>query len=279
MNRATSLLTEIHDRRQICGKKRQPKYTTILTRLNDVLNSELNAEHPYALSDTQLESLNQRTNVFSFGGGGPRGKPVGNDYLYRIVKKGHLQYFVKLKWSGYRNNASRMWKSIMTKSQRGRLWLRLEDFADQNYPAGIVNRWFNSTWWTDFPLDQDVILGAHTVGMFSNWITDEVYVLRVLVRSLVPLDVARVPTAVEAFLQPVFRPTEQDSSQAGITINLCTYKKPVDGVPEFCVRPFEVKHIDLKPVQLDVAARQRHQEISQWDPDVLQSLVNFYNTL
>jgi hypothetical protein len=278
MDRISLLLAEIHGCRQVCGKKRQPTHTTMLDRLAEVMTGELKTTHPYDLKEAHLDLINQKTKIFAMGGMGSRAKTTSS-YMYRVINKGHLQSFVKLKWPGYRNNPTRLWKSMLTKSRKGRDWLRLRDFAESDYPGGSVNGWFNSTWWTDYPLDQDVILGAYTVGMFSEWITDEVYVLRVSVRALPSPDLARVPTVVEAFLQPVFQPAEEPSAQAGVTINLSTYNQPEDGVGEFSLRPFAVESIEIKPVQLDSASRQRHQVISKTDPDVLQSLVRFYKTL
>lgn len=279
MDQISLLLAEIHGCRQACGKKRQPTHATMLDRLANVMTGELNTAHPYDLKEGDLNLINQKTKIFSMGGLGNRAVPKASTHLYRVVNKGHLQSFVRLKWPGYRNNPTRLWKSLLTKSRKGQDWLRLRDFAESDYPGGPVNSWFNSTWWTDYPLDRDVILGAYTVGMFSEWITDEVYVLRVSVRALPSPELARVPTVVEAFLQPVFQPTEEPAAEAGVTINLSTYKQPVDGVDEFSLRPFAVESIEIKPVQLDSGSRQRHEVISKTDPDVLESLVRFYNTL
>lgn len=279
MDQIRFLLTEIHDRRQTCGKSRQPTNANILDSLAAVLNNEIKQPHPYAFTEHELKLFDDKTNVFSMCGRGNRATPRTTDYLYRVVNKGHLPAFTRLRWRGFRKDPTLLWDTLLTRSNKGKDWLPLAEFADNHYPPGVVKAWFSCTWWTDFPLDPDVILGAYTIGLFTECISDQVYILRVPISAVQSLQAARVPTVVEAFLQPVFRPTREASADAGVTINLATYKHPVPGVGEFSLRRFPVTLIEIKPLPLDFAFRQRHAVISKNDPEVLQSLVHFYNTL
>jgi hypothetical protein len=279
MTDPASLQALIHERRQACGKKLQPTYASFLEMLNCVLTNQLKEPHPYRLHEDKLRTFYEQTKLFSLGGIGDEATLTGENYIYRIIKKGHLQYCVNFKWSVFRNPV-RLWNLIMAKSDRGKRWLNLQDYVENTYPVDAVNGWFNCTWWTTFPLDQDVILGAYTIGMFSEWVTDEIYIMRAQIEDVNSLNVARVPTVIDAFMQPVFQPTEEPLPRTGgITINLSVYENPSKGVSEFFVKPIQVRFIEIKPIQIDLDTRLRHQEISQKDPLVLQSLVRYYDAL
>lgn len=279
MTDPASLNTEIHARRQLCGKKLQPTYAAFLEMLGCVLANQLKAVHPYG-SDLDLLALDQHTKLFALGGLGNQATLPAGEYLYRVFNRGSLPYVVDLKWPIYQANPVLLWDALMSKSRRGDLWLRLADYAENAYPAERGNSRFKCTWWTTYPLDSDVILGAYTIGMFSEWINDEVYVMRVPVKDVNPLKVARVPTVIDAFIQPVFRPTkEPPPAEAGITINLSNHKNPTSGVNEFAIHPFEVQVIEIKPIKIELTLRQRHPKISKYDPDVLQSLISYYDAL
>lgn len=279
MSDAASLQTEIHQRRQSCGKKLQPDYAVMLEMLGCVLTNQLKAPHPYG-SDLDLPGFDQHTKLFELGGIGNEATLPAGEYVYRVINMLSLPYVVDLKWRRYQTSPVLLWNALMTRSRKGELWLRLADYAENKYQAERGSSRFRCTWWTTYPLDLDVILGAYTIGMFSEWINDEVYVMRAPVKALNPLNVARVPTVIDAFMQPVFQPTNATPpAKAGVTINLANHHQPTTGVDEFAVHPFEVDFIEIKPIKIEPALRQRHAEISKNDADVLQSLISYYDAL
>lgn len=279
MSGPTSLEAEIHQRRQSCGKRLQPAYAFLLEMLGCVLTNQLKTPHPYG-TDLDLLGFDQLTKLFSLGGIGNQATLPDDKYVYRVFNRGSLPYVVNLKWPRYQTNPVLLWDVLMTRSHKGDLWVKLADYAENAYPANRGEARFKCTWWTTYPLDSDVILGAYTIGMFSEWINDEVYVMRAPVKNLNLLKVARVPTVIDAFIQPVFQPTQDPPpAKFGVTINLASHQNPTSGVNEFAIHPFEVEFIEIKPIKIEPALRQRYPEISKNDPDVLQSLISYYDAL
>lgn len=280
MSDQASLQKEIYERRQACGRRLQPSYAQFLDMVNCVLTRQLNAPHPYRLHSDQITALGRQTKLFALGGIGDQATLGGEEFIYRVFKKGHLKDTVKFKWDEHRN-PTKLWSWMMMKSPKGEPWVNLADFVENTYPVDDVERWFNCTWWTTFPLDRDVIVGAYTIGMFREWIDDEVYIMRAAVRNVEPLEVAHVPTVIDALMQPVFHPTKEPLPRSGgVTINLSAYKKPKQGVSEFLIKPLKVEVIQIKPVRIKDSATQSHyDEISLNDPLVLQSLVAYYDAL
>lgn len=280
MSDLTSLRDEIHKRRQSCGKKLQQTYGKLLDMFDCVLANELKRQHPYQLNEVQLCSFGEKTKLFSLGGVGDQATLSGERYIYRIINKGHLPNYVKFKWPVFNYKPDLLWNFLRTKSNKGEAWLDLQEYAENSYPQGAVRCWFSCTWWTSFPLDKDVVLGAYTIGMFSEWVTDEVFIMRALIQQIDSLEVARVPTVIDAFMQPVFQPVkEPPPPNCGITIDLSNYNNPAIGVDEFFVHPIEVKFIEIKPIELNFETRQHQPKISQDDPQVLRSLLTYYDAL
>ena len=274
-----SLAGQIHKARVACGKKLQSSCLPMLEMFDCVLTL-LKAEHPYALDENRLADFGDRTKIFSLGGIGHLAKFSTGDYAYRLVSQRHLPSFVKFRWTKLTNDNKFFWKFFWTTSESGATWLPLKDFADEMYPAGIPRYWYSSTWWTDSQIFDDVVLGGYRIGMFSEWIKNQVFLLRVRLADLEALQVSHVPTVIDAFMQPVFDPvSELPEPSAGITIDLSEYKKPRKGVNEFVVHPISVELIDFKPVNIDLLTRSKHPTISEEDPDVLTSLLEYYSLL
>jgi hypothetical protein len=280
MTTLSLLRTEIHQSRQSCGKKLQQTYGILLEMFSCVLTHEMKVSHPYQLNETQLCNIDRKTKLFSLGGIGSQATLSGGKYIYRIFNKGHLPNYMKFRWPSFNNKPNLLWNFLRGKSKEGTEWINLQDYALNNYPENSVNCWFDCTWWTTYPLDEDVILGAYTIGMFSEWITNEVFVIRALIEQIDSLGVARVPTVIDAFMQPVFLPTkEPPSPDFGTTINLYDYNNLVSGVAEIAVNPFGVKFIEIKPLKVEPEKRQRYPAVSKDDPQVLQSLLSYYDAL
>jgi hypothetical protein len=284
MTNLSSLQIDIHKRRQDCGKRLQQTYGIFLDMIDCVLTNQVKVEHPYALSDAQLCDLDKKTKLFSLGAIGDRATIPGEKYIYRMVGQGHLSKYVRFKWPEIRNNPKQLWDTLMVRSNYGKDWLKLQEFTEGGpehpYPGAGVNCWFDCTWWTTLPLDGDVILGGYTIGMFSEWIDNNTIIMRASIKEVESLGIAHVPTVIDGFPRPVFQPTEESSGPgSGITINLANYKKPAKGVEEFAVNPFKVKFIEIKPIELKSGDRDRRPDISKDDPEVLQSLLSYYDAL
>jgi hypothetical protein len=244
-----------------------------------VLINELKLPHPYQLNEVQLCEIDTRTKLFALGGAGTQASISGEKYIYRIFNKGHLPNNVRFKWPAFNNKSDLLWKFLRGKSKEGTKWVKLQDYALNNYPNS-VRCWFECTWWTTYPLDEDVMLGAYKIGMFSDWVTDEVYVMRALVEEVSALGVAHVPTVIDAFMQPVFLPTDEPPAPAcGTTINLYDHQNLTIGVGEFVIQPFEVKLIEIKAISVKHDQKWPHRAVSVKDPDVLQSLLSYYDSL
>jgi hypothetical protein len=88
-----------------------------------------------------------------------------------------------------------------------------------------------------------------------------------------------VPCAVDAFDQPVFRPTRDSLAHAsGITVQLSPTHTYTDGEPEYCIAEIPVEAIDVYPVLINERHRREPGVLSD-TPEFWQSLERYYHAL
>lgn len=167
------------------------------------------------------------------------------------------------------------WNQVHKKS-KGR-WTPLSEFADGEYRCNP--RHFS--WWTSFPLDQDVISGAHRVGMTNDWVAEECVVLRCPVEYVNKNNLAFVPSIIDAFMQMIFHPTmDEISPPYGITIDLSFYPHTLaPGIDEVVLREIPVEQLEVFPVFAGKKYREGKHEVNSDFPQFTILLEYYYQKL
>lgn len=176
--------------------------------------------------------------------------------------------------AGWRNDLKddqENWEQVFEKG--GGDWTPLNGLAEGVYKCHP--RPFS--WWTTFPLYEDVIAGAHRIGMTNDWVAVQCLVLRCPADYVRGNNIACVPSAIDAYTQMIFHPTRDEASPPhGITIDLSLYPLTLfPGTDEFLLPPVPVDLIEVKPVLVDEDYRQSRHTVRS-DCGVFSALLEDY---
>jgi hypothetical protein len=196
--------------------------------------------------------------------------PVRDKFIYRICNMVDL---VKgTSWRKKKASDAANWDHIYKKCKGD--WTRLSKFAEGTYKC--CPRRFS--WWTSFPLFQDVVSGAHRVGMTNDWVPKQCVVLRCPVDYVNQNKLAFVPSVIDAFMHMIFHPTKDDACPPhGLTIDLSLYPTTLcPGTDEVVLPPISVKQLEILPVNADDAYRKGKHTVVAEDNEMLSELLEYY---
>ena len=287
----TTLLDLYRERRNVVTR-RQGRHLALYDQLHDFLlalkndHPRFTDEHPYSL-DFPLKTEFARVNFFatqSFGA--PARIPAPDDgYVYRMCSIVDIVNGTKkeapdgtFSAPGWLDNAGTdlgNWEQIHEAG--GGTWTPLKSLAEGFYKC--FPRPFS--WWTTYPLYQDVIAGAHRIGMTNDWVADQCVVLRCPAEYVLNNGLACVPSAIDAFMQMIFHPTRDSASPPhGITIDLSLYPRVLfPGTDEFILPTVGVEMIEVCPVKADDRYRAGKHFVNSKDGVFSAMLEEYYKNL
>lgn len=195
--------------------------------------------------------------------------PGGDRFIYRICS---IVDIVKgTRWRNNEGSDVANWNQVYNKSKGG--WMRLGKVADGTYKCHP--RRFS--WWTSFPLFQDVISGAHRIGMTNDWVAEQCVVLRCPIDYVNNNKLAFVPSVIDAFMQMIFHPTKDAISPPyGITIDLSLYPVTLSpGIDEIVLPELRVDQLEILLVNADDEYRKGKHTVNS-DYPMLSGLLEYY---
>lgn len=266
-------LLDLYNLRRNIAQNRQSNHTPLYTQLHDFLVS-LGNTHSYDLSfesKSKFESLSFF--VDDTFGGNARIPSGADDFVYRVCS---IVDIVKgTRWRHDEGTDLENWHQIYTKSKGG--WIRLSKLAAGTYTCSP--RHFS--WWTSFPLYQDVISSAHRIGMTNDWIAEHCVVLRCPIDYINRNNLAFVPSVIDAFMQMIFHPTRDTVCPPyGITIDLSLYPVTLTpGIDEVVLRQLPVEEIEILPVHADSAYRKGKTVVISNSPEFSMLLEYYYQNI
>lgn len=200
--------------------------------------------------------------------------PDGEKYLYRICS---IVDVVKgTEWLDRREEAEvGDWEQVYIKSRGD--WAPLSQFARGHYHC--EPRHFS--WWTTFPLFQDVIRGAHHIGMTNDWVAEQCVVLRCPAEYVTSNGLGYVPSVIDAYTQMIFHPTRHDASPShGITINLSLYPEVLTpGIDEVLLPALPVEILEIMPVNVTAEYCKGKKKVHSEEPELHGLLKSYYENI
>jgi hypothetical protein len=214
--------------------------------------------------------------AFGVGGEGKQVEPPSQEYLYRLTSI----YTVKKMWKDPVKRVlpdGEIFAEVETDYNRRGTWLPLRDYAE----GALKNdRWF--TWWTNLALrPEDLLRGAHQIGLPSTWVAEEALLLRCPTTFFSREYLLHVPTVLDAFESEVFHPTESSKNpMCGHTIclNQTSPLALADEVNEYVAEPVDVEYIEFIPVLVTSAMREQP-HVVRLNSDLRRLLEDYYRTL
>lgn len=265
-------LEKLYSLRRDIAKTRQGAHVDAYGQLHDFLVS-LGLKQSYNLGiSTKLKFEVLKFYAEEAFGRGAR-IPNRDEFIYRMCSI--IDLVKGTEWRNDEGTDLRNWNQVHKKSKGA--WVSLSRFADGEYKCNP--RHFS--WWTSFPLYQDVIDGAHRIGMTNDWVAEECVVLRCPVDYVKDNNLAFVPSVIDAFMQMIFHPTRDAISPPyGITIDLSFYPDTlVPGIDEVVLRGVPVEQIEVFPVYANNKYREGKREVNSDFPHFATLLEYYYQNL
>src|ERR1041385_419685 len=264
-------LLDLYNLRRDIGNKRQGAHQTAYTQLHNFLVS-LGLTQSYDLN-FGTKSKFEAVKFFPDQTFGSHANIPSGDFIYRMCSI--IDLVKGTEWINDEGIDLKNWNQVHKKSKGE--WRPLTQFARGHYKCNP--RHFS--WWTSFPLYQDVIDGAHRIGMTNDWVAEECVVLRCPVEYVKANNLAFVPSVIDAFMQMIFHPTRDNVSPAyGLTIDLSFYPETlVPGIDEVVLREIPVEQIEVLPVYADKPYRDGKREVNSDFPHFGSLLEYYYQNL
>ena len=241
----------VHQLRQRLAVALQPAHTASLTQLDELLQG-FAREHPYNLAEDHFPVL---CSVAAFGNG-PAGRRVGAPavtYLYRLHAVKNIPRDVTL-WRGLispKEKNETLFQHFRSQAAAAGGWCPLSRLAegDLRGPRGF-------TWWSTHEISgRNPLESALRLGLPYDYTPVYAVILR-LRCGPIALPATCVPSVVDAFDQPVFRPTADSTRPAaGLTIRLSATRTFCDGEAEYCIGSIPVESVEILPVLINESLR------------------------
>lgn len=263
----------LHNMRQRIGTNRQPRHDRDLKDLDSELQA-MKIQHPYSLNREQIERLMTKDS-FRQGGRGLPAEIPDQGFLYRLCNvRSVVRYTTWVSVPTVHDNDEDVWRRLKNDYDSNQEWLPLNRYAQ-----GVLTGHRGFTWWTNLKaLPDDVLSGAHTIGMPNDWIPVYAVVLRCPVSYLGPF--THVPTVLDGFSSEIFHPTiDNDNPPVGLTISLEHSHILREGSSEFVLGSLEVEPIEMRPVLIDSNMMAAHAHYVGLGPDLWRLLEVYYNRL
>jgi hypothetical protein len=274
------LQEEIYEIRKTSGIQRQEIHSTDFYILDKHLKDLLQQTHPYSLAFSQKQLLEAQVPNYQKCGNGLQAQITCEGYLYRIANP--IDVFANIKTENFKKediyiSAMELWNKLNTLSELGTKWLPLSEHGEKPY-------WTNGqiSWWTRHDLDNtdtSIIENATRLGLFENWVANEIYLLRCKADICTDSPIASVPTIIDAYASVAFYTTENVKNPVeGTTINLSL--TPLNlGISEFVLKKIDLNSIEIKPVSIKSEERRMHSHIVSKDVKMLESLKAYYQNM
>jgi hypothetical protein len=266
------ILSDLYALRRGIAEDRQKGCLTEYDQLHMFFVSLKVGDQPYNLSFGDKFKFRgvafYPNNVF----GAPARVPDKEKYLYRIC---NMMDVVKgTGWLDPKEGSIPNWNQVYSKGKGD--WVALSRLARGSYLC--EPRHFS--WWTTFPLFEDVIGGAHQIGMTNDWVAEHSVVLRCPVEYVKSSGSAYVPSVIDAYTQMIFHPTKSASSPAhGVTVNLSMYPTLAPGIDEVLLPALPVDVLDILPVYVDDWYRRGKNAVNSDWPELHGLLKSYYENM
>jgi hypothetical protein len=264
----------VHKIRQKLGIERQPLHADSLGALDTILQ-RFPRDHPYSLETDHFPALCE---VSAFGEG-PAGRKVGAPaapYLYRLTSVRNIARDVT-RWRGRispTENSETLFRYFQSHAAPLGGWYPLADLAD-----GYLRGPRGFTWWSTHEISSRYPLrSALRLGLPYDYTPVYAAILRFRCGSG-HMPTICVPSAVDAFDHPVFRPTDDGiAPAAGLTIQLSATRTFSDGETEYCIGDVPVEPLEVYPVLINETHRSSPGVLTD-TPEFWQHLETYYRAL
>jgi hypothetical protein len=257
-------------------QRRQPNHLTFYDNLHNYLKNTLGKDQPYDL----LFDLKAKFECFApyvnqrFG---PNAHiPPGDGYLYRICTVKDLVSGTTRWLADFEDEPDiAVWDLISGTGLNQ--WFPLREFGAGTYTC----RPRAFSWWTTFPLYSDVISGAHRIGMTNDWVPFQCFVLRCPTTYVSSMNLACVPSVIDAFMQKIFHATRDSTSPwYGVTIDLSMFPETIfPGIDELMLPAVDVNQLDVLAIEANDVYCAGKNNVTSNDPILLDMLAEYYKRL
>lgn len=256
-----------------CGRRRQPTHAAGLDVLEISLRNDYGKGHPYDLNHIEKHKL-LGPSLAKLAGVRKSAKLPDTDYLYRVCTIQDFMYNSGLSLSASdKADAPSVWERLNTKS--GGRWLALPSGHGKTYSGcgGI-------SWWTDYSLPADLVLGALKAGMFTNWLVPNSVLLRCKVSFIQAAGLAFVPTILDAFCQLVFHPRREVYNPSfGKAIDLSQRGALCTGASEFVLRSVDCSEIEYLPIPVTSDMKKAYKGHNEFNVKFIDRIIEYYKVL
>lgn len=264
-------LHKINRVRKRLDRIRQPEHESVLDHLDKI--SKTHNLEPYSLSATPgaYDELMKHSS-FSQGAQGLHALAPTDGYIYRVSTLSSL--INHCSWLDDHTGSVRVaFGNLLNDFKKKRNWLSLSDYAH-----GRLSSHRNFTWWTNKNIKSNTIVSdLHRIGIANDWIFPFSVILRCSVELIWNQDILFVPTVVDAYDLPIFRPTATKSNPLhGNTIDIRHPSQLASGFAEYSVTPIPSEHIEFQPVKITAKMKGAY-PVEQ--KDLYASLENYYQKL
>ena len=275
-----STLTDLYNLRQTASLKRQRRHSRALRRLDSVLRTKDRKppkDHPYGDYDRGLIGDLMKQPCFAKGSRGYPRNISDHEFIYRLSGIKEVATDRSIRWFSHVKSdqpAQALFELVSDDYQRTGDLLPLSRYAQ-----GSLSGHRNVTFWTTYPLGSgNIISDAHLLGLTNNWLRQWSVILQCRVEDLSKENDVRVPTAIDAYTELIFHPTEDHAQPScGTTIRLSEDASPLcEGTTEFVVRSIEVEKIRMLPILIDNASEPC---VHSKDPELWAALEAYYSSL
>jgi hypothetical protein len=211
---------------------------------------------------------------------GSRGYPrniSGHEFIYRLSGIKELATNRSINWFSHvkaDQPARALFEHVSDDFRRTGDLLPLSRYAQ-----GSLKGCRNIMFWTTHPLGSgNIISDAHLIGLTNNWLRKWSVILQCRIEDLSKENDVRVPTAIDAYTELIFHPTEDHAKPScGTTIRLSEEAGPLaEGTTEFVINSIEVEKIRMLPVLIDNASEPC---VHSKDPNLWGALDAYYSSL
>lgn len=244
---------QVYWRRQELGLRDQELHKEDLEHLGSLLE-QANVPHPYC---AKAVSILRGENTFSNSDiRRPRGPSIR---IYDTCADRHLKYLYRIhpldgiNWLPFLKDTLVTPKKIMGRLQsdsRSRPsdsgWLPLADYA-----SGVVQNRRSFSWWTSLePSQTSIVDWTLELGLLRDNLRPTMILLRLPLNRVDELELAHVPSSLDAFDSPVFRPVRYDSPlRCGASISLRQLPQFGLGAEEITLAPIPVEELHFMPMR------------------------------
>lgn len=266
-------MTRLVEARMAIGLERQSELQADFSKLMELLT-----EHDLRPFDSRavelVDKLNGCCENFKTGGHWKIGDQSANRYFYRCENlESFLRKHRKFLYTDYNMkgkilvasdppNPEKMFETIIRNYMRDSGWQPMTRLVKEFFSYRGFSWWtnefvFDEAWFPEFFEGHDLTIEnqwllkfAFKVGIASDWLSANMLFLR-LDSHLLQQDDIRIPSIIDAFLQPIFSPRAyQQERRWGLAFDLDTDIRPL--FREYVIRNIPAEAITYFPVRINL---------------------------